>query len=62
MTDPQPCDPQHHSLCDVLADPRLTDYDLLLENVKDLRDGKPTKVWRWLHKQLVVLTIESVVP
>lgn len=25
-------------------DPRLTDYDLLLENLKDLREGKTTKV------------------
>ena len=26
------------------ADPRLTDYDLLLENLRDLKEGKATKV------------------
>lgn len=27
-----------------LADPRLTDYDTLLSNIRDLKDGKSTQV------------------
>ncbi len=26
------------------ADPRLTDYDTLLQNIKDLKSGQPTQV------------------
>lgn len=36
---------------EIFADPRLTDYELLLSNLKDLRQGKTTKVnlfWPWL--------------
>lgn len=30
-------------LC-VCADPRLTDYDTLLNNIQDLKSGRPTQV------------------
>lgn len=33
------------SLCH--ADPRLTDYDLLLENIKSLKSGQPAQVCAW---------------
>lgn len=37
------------SLKKSFADPRLTDYELLLSNLKDLRQGKTTKVCTNLH-------------
>lgn len=33
------------------ADPRLTDWDLLLENIRDLRAGKPAEVPHYDFKQ-----------
>ena len=33
------------------ADPRLTDYELLLENIAALRDGKPAEVPIYDFKQ-----------
>lgn len=29
----------------ILADPRLTDYDTLLQNIQDLKSGQPTQVF-----------------
>ncbi len=38
------------------ADPRLTDYDTLLQNIKDLKSGQPTQVSNSLQHSAALVT------
>jgi len=35
---------QYLNICSTLTDPRLTDYDTLLENIHGLKEGKSVQV------------------
>jgi uridine kinase len=48
---PACCSFSGHLICCIFADPRLTDYELLLENIRGLRAGKDVEVPIYDFKQ-----------